>query len=180
MTEREYIEVQGKKYPLKTAGERARSNATNAPAPKTSSSGGGGGGGSGGGGGGGGPRISVGGAAARQVTLAMMVAGIVYGAAAGLEYVVDQDSGRERIANPLPKLGGWQALIGWGTMFVMLTIMADIGPTGPLAVAFAWLFVVVILFTYGIEAFENLQILMGAPTVSDAGGGGGSSKTLIQ
>lgn len=104
--------------------------------------------------------------AARQVTLAMIVAGIIYGAAAGLAYAVDQDDGRETIANPLPKLGGWQALIGWGTMFVMLIVLADMGAPGPLASSFAWLFVVAILFTYGIEAFQNLQILMGEPTAA--------------
>lgn len=108
----------------------------------------------------------TGGNAARQVTLAMIVAGIIYGAAAGLEYVVDQDDGRERIANPLPKLGGWQALIAWGFMFVSLTVMADMGKPGRMAIAFAWLFTVAILFTYGIESFENLQILMGQPTTA--------------
>lgn len=126
---------------------------------------------------------------ARQVTLAMIVAGIIYGAAAGLEYAVDQDNGRESIGNPLPKLGGWQALIGWGTMFVMLIILADIGPTGPMATSFAWLFVVAILFTYGIEAFDNLQTLMGEPNATghydyDTGifgaAEGGANLTLVR
>lgn len=100
--------------------------------------------------------------AARQVTLAMIVAGLIYGSAAGLEYINDSRDAK-RIANPLPKLGGWEALIGWSVIFVMLTIMADIPKTGKLAIAFAWLFVFSILFSYGIEAFTNLQVLANTP-----------------
>lgn len=103
-------------------------------------------------------------AAARQVTLAMLIAGLVYGAAYGLEYAVDQRTDRQSIANPLPKLGGWETLIAWGTVYLMLVIMADIPASGQLAVAFAWMFVLAILFSYGIEAFSNLLELQNGGT----------------
>lgn len=106
--------------------------------------------------------------AARHVVLAMTGALVIYGSAYGLQYANDQDG--RRIENPLPKLGGWETLIGWGFMFVFLIFLADLGAPGDLAVAFAYLFLVAILFTYGIEAFANLRELMGQSIGDDSTG----------
>jgi hypothetical protein len=89
----------------------------------------------------------------------MTAAGVVYGAAIGLETASNSRDG-QHIENPLPKLGGWESLAAWGFMFVFLIFLADLGSTGELAKSFAYLFLLAIMFTYGIEAFENLQAMM--------------------
>lgn len=100
--------------------------------------------------------------AARHVVLAMTAAGVVYGSAVGLQMANDSRDGRH-VENPLPKLGGWEAIAAWSFMFVFLVFLADVGPTGDLAKSFAYLFLLAIVFTYGIEAFANIQELMASP-----------------
>lgn len=104
----------------------------------------------------------------RTVVLGLTIALAVYGSAVGLRYV-NEERGGKRIANPLPQLGGVELLIAWGVIFTFLTIMADIPATGELAASFTWLIVLAMLFTYGVEAFSNLAVMIG--------GGGSESPT---
>lgn len=94
----------------------------------------------------------------RQVILALTISGLVYGAANGLGYVNDQNG--RRIENPLPKLGGYEMVVAWSVIVLTLTVMAEIPSTGDLAVSFAWLVLLAMLFSYGIEAGQNLQLMV--------------------
>lgn len=102
----------------------------------------------------------------RQVILALTISGLVYGAANGLGYVNDQNG--RRIENPLPKLGGYEMVLAWSVIVLTLTVLAEVPATGELAVSFAWLVLLAMLFSYGIEAGQNLQLMMsGSATVSE-------------
>lgn len=95
----------------------------------------------------------------RSVILALTVSGIVFAAANGLEYVNDQNG--KRIANPLPKLGGWEMVVAWSVVILTLSVMAEIPATGELAVSFAWLVMLAMILSYGLEAAQNLMLMMG-------------------
>jgi hypothetical protein len=178
--DRRYVEVEGKRIPLKTEAERAASRAAKssrpdlADSPSPAS-------------GNGGRRVSVDTGtvvrtpAARQVVLAMTVSALIYAAAVGLDFVADERGTRP--TNPLPKFGGFEALFAWGTVFVFLIAMADFGEApGQLATAFAYLFLIAILFTYGIEAFSNIRELYGdtggEPPASAPGSIGGGVRPV--
>jgi hypothetical protein len=64
----------------------------------------------------------------------------------------------------------------------MLVILADFETTAPIAVGFAYLFLLSTLFLVGPTAFGRLQTLIGAsPTGSTSGAtGGGSGRILIR
>lgn len=113
----------------------------------------------------------------RQVVLALTASGILFATANGLQYANDE-AGR-RIANPLPRLGGWEMLIAWGALTTFLVLASELPSTGDLAVAFAFLILLTMLFTYGVSAFQNLVALMG-DREKQTGGGGGGSKTEIR
>ena len=90
----------------------------------------------------------------------MTISAVVFISALGLSYMADE-AGVKRVANPLPKLGGVETFIAWGVMLTFLVVLADIESTGPLAVSFAWLFLLAVMFTYGQAAAQNLLALMG-------------------
>lgn len=103
----------------------------------------------------------------RDVVLAYTIALAVFGIAHGLQFV-NEGQGK-RIANPLPKLGGWNSLIGWSALFLFLIILAEIPATSQLGPAFAWLILLTIMFVYGTAAFTNLLALMGQSTPETGG-----------
>lgn len=111
----------------------------------------------------------------RVVFMCLLFGGMMYVAAYGLEFA-NADKGR-RVANPLPKLGGIEAGIGWSILALVLYGAAEVPVTSELAQAFALLILLTMFFTYGVEAFQNLLIGMGyAPGVSVEDGGTNSRK----
>lgn len=58
---------------------------------------------------------------------------------------------------------GGQRVAAFVLVGVSLVIMADYGPTAPIAVGFAYLFLLSTLYLVGPVAFERLQKMIGAP-----------------
>lgn len=63
-----------------------------------------------------------------------------------------------------------QNLVGFGFLFVTLTIMADFPATGKLAQGFASLITLAIAITYGPAAFDNITKLVGGESGPTGGG----------
>jgi len=95
----------------------------------------------------------------RDVVLAYTIALALFGTAHGLQFVNEEQG--KRLANPLPRLGGWNSLIGWSALFLFLIIMSEIPATSQLGSSFAWLILLTVFFVYGTAAFQNLIALMG-------------------
>ena len=55
-----------------------------------------------------------------------------------------------------------QALFAWGVVAVTLAIFADINSTSELAVAFAWLVLIAVLFNSGGKVFDNISAVVGS------------------
>lgn len=111
----------------------------------------------------------------RAVLLTLIFGGMLYVSAYGLEYTNEQNG--KRIANPLPKLGGIEVAVGWAFLALILYGMAEIPPTAELAQAFALLILLSLLFTYGVEAFTNLLVLMGYEEGESIDNGGETSRS---
>lgn len=110
---------------------------------------------------------------ARSVILAMTLSALTFITAHGLAYVTDE-AGIKRVDNPFPQLGGIETFIAWGFILTVLIVLADIPATGELGAAFAWLFFLAVLFSYGGAAFANLLAMMGVQSgqpATTAGGG---------
>lgn len=57
-----------------------------------------------------------------------------------------------------------QALFGWGVIAITLAIFADIDTTADLAVAFAWLVLIAVLFNSGPKVFNSISSIVGGGT----------------
>jgi hypothetical protein len=154
--DRKYVEVGGKKYPLKTEAERARSSAKSSETATASN------------GNGRSANISIPSIpqtndASRQVLLALSVAFLVFLAAGGkVEKVIAKARGL-----PEPESASFDAktIFAWGGLFVGLMILADT-PAGELAKALAWLILFTVLLEFGPQAIDNVMSLSGAPSAS--------------
>jgi hypothetical protein len=144
MPERSYVEVDGKKIPLKTEAERSGSSASR-PQPKSSSNGNGS------------MNVSLpSNSAPRQVLLALTVGLLVFLAAGGkIEKVIAKARGEEPPADD--KQFTAATIFAWGALFVGLMVLADFPTTGSLAVAFAYLIAFSIFIEFGPEAFNNVS-----------------------
>lgn len=78
----------------------------------------------------------------------------------------------------LPTSGG-QRVAAFIIVGMFLVIMADYETTAPIAVGFAYLFLLSSLILVGPVAFGRLQTLIGAkPEAATGGGGGGGAKYI--
>jgi hypothetical protein len=60
-----------------------------------------------------------------------------------------------------------RVLLGWGTVYVVLLVVAEASPgTAPLAVAFAWLVVTSLLFAVGPEFWQSLTAKINAGSLT--------------
>lgn len=50
-----------------------------------------------------------------------------------------------------------QSLFGWAVVAIILSIFADIESTSEIAVAFAWLILIAVLFNSGIKVFDGIS-----------------------
>lgn len=155
--ERKYVEVGGKKYPLKTEAERARSNSGTASQSESSGSNGGnpinislpst-------------PQVSD---ASRQVLLALSIAFVIFIAAGGkVEQVIAKARG---VPEPQNQPFTAKTIFAWGFLFVGLMIVADT-PARDLAKALAYLILFSVLLEFGPQALDNLTSLTGATSSS--------------
>lgn len=145
MPERKYVEVNGKKYPLKTDAERQTSKQDNDEPESSNRSvsvkm----------------PSVSNGGQ--RQVLLAMTVAFLVFVAAGGkVEKVIAKARGEKEPASDKAFTAG--TIFAWGFLLIALMVMADLNATSDLAVAFSYLILLSVMLQFGPEAFTNIQKL---------------------
>lgn len=56
------------------------------------------------------------------------------------------------------------ALFGWAVIAIALSIFADIESTSEVAVAFAWLILIAVLFNYGVKLFDGISAIVGGTT----------------
>lgn len=94
----------------------------------------------------------------RTVVLSMLTAGIIFGTAMYLRSAVDS-SGKPAVGDNLPHEVNITTVGAWGIVFTTLIILADIESTSALSASFAMLFLLAIMFTYGLAAAANLQAL---------------------
>lgn len=74
---------------------------------------------------------------------------------------------------------GQQRVAAFVIFGVMLVVLADYPTTAPIAVGFAYLFLLSVLVLVGPIAFGRLQALIGAtPDAPTGGGGGGGAKYI--
>jgi len=175
MTERQYAEAGGKRYPLKTPEERAAAQSSPAatPQPTRQSS----------------PQVSGSSSVnvptphgSRTVVLAMLVSFGTFALAGptGISKLsrlqgylgssstvpganaltsVPSDGGAGSGGTPAASVFSPKAIFGWMMLFVMLTILSDFDATSELAGAFAMLIMLTTLITLGPDAFANLNKL---------------------
>lgn len=67
-----------------------------------------------------------------------------------------------------------QSLLAWGFIAVSLAVFADIDTTSEVAVAFAYLILVAVLFKSGAKVFGGFTAAIGAPTLGVGAGATGS------
>lgn len=68
-----------------------------------------------------------------------------------------------------------QQLAAWGLLYIILLTLTDIPATGEIAQAFAWLILLTILLTYGVDAFEKFNDWVSSQS-NDTGATGGRGK----
>jgi hypothetical protein len=72
------------------------------------------------------------------------------------------------------------ALLGWGFMAITIAVFADIPATSDVAVAFAYLILLAVLFHSGAKVFDGLSAALATPqpkTVTAPGYGPGGINT---